>query len=97
MLLIKIKILATKGLKSRQLSLFTPFNTLWFKYEICDYYVFPIPRKRPLEYEQLVVTPVHSDIRVEQERLNDDNEDFASRRRYHQSTAMQSHLVSVDT
>ncbi|KAI8438439.1 hypothetical protein MSG28_010955 [Choristoneura fumiferana] len=39
--------------------------------------------KRPLEYEQLVVTPVHSDIRVEQERLNDDNEDFASRRRYH--------------
>ncbi|KAI8438435.1 hypothetical protein MSG28_010955 [Choristoneura fumiferana] len=40
--------------------------------------------KRPLEYEQLVVTPVHSDIRVEQERLNDDNEDFASRRRYHQ-------------
>ncbi|XP_063548582.1 solute carrier family 12 member 8 [Cydia strobilella] len=51
--------------------------------------------KRPLEYEQLVVTPVHSDIRVEQERLNDDNEDFASRRRYHQSTNVQSHLVSV--
>ncbi|XP_047528989.1 solute carrier family 12 member 8 [Vanessa atalanta] len=53
--------------------------------------------KRPLEYEQLVVTPVHGDIAVEQERLNDDNEDFASRRRYHQSTALQSHLVSVDT
>ncbi|XP_023945604.1 solute carrier family 12 member 8 [Bicyclus anynana] len=51
--------------------------------------------KRPLEYEQLVVTPVHADISVEQERLNDDNEDFASRRRYHQSTALQSHLVSV--
>ncbi|XP_045780275.1 solute carrier family 12 member 8 [Maniola jurtina] len=51
--------------------------------------------KRPLEYEQLVVTPMHSDIAVEQERLNDDNEDFASRRRYHQSTALQSHLVSV--
>lgn len=53
--------------------------------------------KRPLEYEQLVVTPVHSDISVEQERLNDDNEDFASRRRYHQSTALQSHLVNVDS
>ncbi|KAF9816172.1 hypothetical protein SFRURICE_003723 [Spodoptera frugiperda] len=53
--------------------------------------------KRPLEYEQLVVTPVHADISVEQERLNDDNEDFASRRRYHQSTALQSHLVSVDS
>ncbi|PZC80200.1 hypothetical protein B5X24_HaOG215291 [Helicoverpa armigera] len=53
--------------------------------------------KRPLEYEQLVVTPVHGDISVEQERLNDDNEDFASRRRYHQSTALQSHLVSVDS
>ncbi|KAJ2947835.1 hypothetical protein O0L34_g9624 [Tuta absoluta] len=52
--------------------------------------------KRPLEYEQLVVTPVHSDITVEQERLNDDNEDFASRRRYHQSTALQTHLVHVD-
>lgn len=52
--------------------------------------------KRPLEYEQLVVTPVHADISLEQERLNDDNEDFASRRRYHQSTALQSHLVNVD-
>ncbi|XP_050666261.1 solute carrier family 12 member 8 [Leptidea sinapis] len=53
--------------------------------------------KRPLEYEQLVVTPVYSGIATEQERLNDDNEDFASRRRYHQSTALQTHLVSVDT
>lgn len=53
--------------------------------------------KRPLEYEQLVVTPVHADISLEQERLNDDNEDFASRRRYHQSTALQSHLVNVDS
>lgn len=52
--------------------------------------------KRPLEYEQLVVTPVHADISMEQERLNDDNEDFASRRRYHQSTALQTHLVNVD-
>ncbi|XP_045483871.1 solute carrier family 12 member 8 [Pieris rapae] len=53
--------------------------------------------KRPLEYEQLVVTPVHADVSMEQERLNDDNEDFASRRRYHQSTALQTHLVSVDS
>ncbi|XP_063821210.1 solute carrier family 12 member 8 [Ostrinia nubilalis] len=52
--------------------------------------------KRPLEYEQLVVTPIHADISVEQERLNDDNEDFASRRRYHQST-LQSHLVNVES
>ncbi|GBP86819.1 Solute carrier family 12 member 8 [Eumeta japonica] len=52
--------------------------------------------KRPLEYEQLVVTPVHSNIRVEPERLNDDNEDFASRRRYHQSTALQGHIISID-
>ncbi|KAL4702999.1 hypothetical protein ACJJTC_008777 [Scirpophaga incertulas] len=52
--------------------------------------------KRPLEYEQLVVTPVHANIPVEQERLNDDNEDFASRRRYHQST-LQTHLVNVDS
>lgn len=54
-------------------------------------------RKRPLEYEQLVVTPVHVDIQMEQERLNDDNEDFASRRRYHQSTAVQSNLVNIHT
>ncbi|KAG7310717.1 hypothetical protein JYU34_003522 [Plutella xylostella] len=53
--------------------------------------------KRPLEYEQLVVTPVHAAVSVESERLNDDNEDFASRRRYHQSAALQTHLVSVDS
>ncbi|XP_053615445.1 solute carrier family 12 member 8 [Plodia interpunctella] len=51
--------------------------------------------KRPLEYEQLVVTPVHADIPTQQERLNDDNEDFASRRRYHQSTALHGRLVDV--
>lgn len=53
--------------------------------------------KRPREYEQLVVTPVYSDVQVEAERLNDDNADFASRRRYHQSTALQGHLVNIDT
>lgn len=52
--------------------------------------------KRHIEYEQLVVTPVHADINYESERLNDDNEDFASRRRYHQSTAVQGHLINVD-
>ncbi|KAB0801518.1 hypothetical protein PPYR_05872 [Photinus pyralis] len=52
--------------------------------------------KRSHEYEQIVVTPVYSDVNLTSAQLNEDNEDFASRRRYHQSSTVHGHMVQVD-
>ncbi|XP_068084944.1 solute carrier family 12 member 8 isoform X2 [Anabrus simplex] len=52
--------------------------------------------KRVQEYEQIVVTPMHPGVEVRSAQLNEDNEDFASRRRYHQSSTIQGHFVNVD-
>lgn len=48
------------------------------------------------EYEQIVVTPVLTNVDVRSAQLNEDNEDFASRRRYHQSAVVQGHMVDTD-
>jgi potassium/chloride transporter 8 len=48
------------------------------------------------EYEQIVVTPIHPGVEVTSAQLNEDNEDFAYRRRYHQSSTVQGHFVNVD-
>lgn len=53
-------------------------------------------RKRVHEYEQIVVTPIHRNIDVTSAQLNEDNEDFASRRRYHQSATVHGHMVLID-
>lgn len=52
--------------------------------------------KRHYEYEQIVVTPVHPVMDLTPQQLNEDNEDFASRRRYHQSSTVQGQLVQID-
>lgn len=52
--------------------------------------------KRVQEYEQIVVTPIHPGVEVTSAQLNEENQDFASRRRYHQSSTVQGHFVSVD-
>ncbi|KAK4871857.1 hypothetical protein RN001_015981 [Aquatica leii] len=52
--------------------------------------------KRSHEYEQIVVTPVYSGVNLTSAQLNEDNEDFASRRRYHQSSTVHGHMVQVD-
>jgi len=48
------------------------------------------------EYEQIIVTPTHGGIDVTQAQLNEDNVDFASRRRYHQSATVHGHTVHID-
>lgn len=53
-------------------------------------------RKRYTDYEQIVVTPVHPGLDVTSAQLNEDNEDFANRRRYHQSATVHGHMVNVD-
>lgn len=52
--------------------------------------------KRVQEYEHIIVTPVCPGVEVHSAQLNEDNEDFASRRRYHQSSTVQGKFVDVD-
>ncbi|GJQ67026.1 hypothetical protein Trydic_g21938 [Trypoxylus dichotomus] len=63
----------------------------WFKSV-----VYKCVGKRHHEYEQIVVTPVHPVVDLTPSQLNEDNEDFASRRRYHQSSTVQGQLVQID-
>lgn len=44
--------------------------------------------KRVADYEQIIVTPVHPGMDVSTAQLNEDNEDFSNRRRYHQSATV---------
>lgn len=53
-------------------------------------------RRRAHEYEQIVVTPVHPTVDLASAQLNEDNEDFASRRRYHQSATVYGHMVHME-
>lgn len=43
-------------------------------------------RQRSAEYDQVVVTPLHPGVEVTANQLTEENEDFAARSRYHQST-----------
>ncbi|XP_057655206.1 solute carrier family 12 member 8 isoform X2 [Diorhabda carinulata] len=52
--------------------------------------------RRVTDYEQIIVTPVHPGLDVTSSQLNEDNEDFSNRRRYHQSATVQGHLVNID-
>ncbi|KAJ8951941.1 hypothetical protein NQ318_013608 [Aromia moschata] len=52
--------------------------------------------KRVTDYEQIIVTPVHPGVDVTSSQLNEDNVDFANRRRYHQSATVQGHMVNID-
>ncbi|KAK7073144.1 hypothetical protein SK128_011361 [Halocaridina rubra] len=40
----------------------------------------------PTEYDQVVVTPLHPGVEITANQLTEENEDFAARSRYHQST-----------
>lgn len=55
--------------------------------------VFRCFGKRVHDYEQVVVTPSCPNVPLASAQLNEENEDFASRRRYHQSAVVQGHYV----
>lgn len=42
-------------------------------------------RKRVNEFEHVVITPSCPGVNVTSTQINDENEDFSSRRRYHQT------------
>ncbi|XP_076675412.1 solute carrier family 12 member 8 isoform X3 [Andrena cerasifolii] len=48
------------------------------------------------DYEQIVVTPVHPGVETCSTQLNEENEDFAGRRRYHQTATVTGQYVNVD-
>lgn len=60
---------------------------------IQNLYDFLNDRKRVTEYEQIVVTPSCPGVDLRSDQLNEENEDFASRRRYHQTSIVQGHYV----
>lgn len=48
--------------------------------------------KKVHDYEQVIVTP-HVNVNLTQTQLNEDNEDFSSRRRYHQTGVVTGQLI----
>ncbi|XP_046420703.1 solute carrier family 12 member 8 isoform X1 [Neodiprion fabricii] len=52
--------------------------------------------KRVSDYEQIVVTPNHPGVEISSSQLNEENEDFAGRRRYHQTSTITGHYVNMD-
>nr|CAI5849063.1 unnamed protein product [Callosobruchus analis] len=52
--------------------------------------------RRVIDYEQIVVSPVDPSVDVTPSQLNEDNQDFANRRRYHQSATIHGHMVNID-
>lgn len=76
------------------------FQMLWVghfmhftRMSACTYLFNFICRKRMHDYEQVVVTPSCPNVPLAAAQLNEENEDFASRRRYHQSAVVQGHYV----
>ncbi|XP_055320204.1 solute carrier family 12 member 8 [Sitodiplosis mosellana] len=49
--------------------------------------------KRSNEFEQIVVTPSCPGVDLRSDQMNEENEDFSSRRRYHQTSIIQGHYV----
>ena len=55
---------------------------------------FHISSKKVNDYEQVLVTP-HVNLDLTQTQLNEENEDFSSRRRYHQTLNIQGQLIDT--
>ncbi|XP_043254051.1 solute carrier family 12 member 8 [Colletes gigas] len=52
--------------------------------------------RKVYDYEQIVVTPAHPGVETCSAQLNEENEDFAGRRRYHQTATVTGQYVSVE-
>lgn len=55
--------------------------------------VFRCFGKRVTDYEQVVVTPLCPGLNVTSTQMNEENDDFSQRRRYHHSSPIQGHYV----
>lgn len=64
----------------------------FFRSQFCILY----SRRKVYDYEQIVVTPVHPGIETSPAQLNEENEDFSGRRRYHQTATVTGQYVNVD-
>ncbi|KAH0949988.1 hypothetical protein HN011_009260 [Eciton burchellii] len=52
--------------------------------------------RKVYDYEQIVVTPMHPGVETCSAQLNEENEDFSGRRRYHQTATVTGQYVNVD-
>jgi solute carrier family 12 (potassium/chloride transporters), member 8 len=55
-------------------------------------FLFSPNSKKVHDYEQVIVTP-HVNVNLTQTQLNEENEDFSSRRRYHQTGTVTGQLI----
>ncbi|CAH0390260.1 unnamed protein product [Bemisia tabaci] len=60
------------------------FNVLWWLRWTC----LKLFSNKEMDYEEIVVTPNHPDLELFSEHLNEDNEDFAHRQRFHQTATV---------
>ncbi|KAG5677662.1 hypothetical protein PVAND_007399 [Polypedilum vanderplanki] len=56
--------------------------------------IFQCFGKKVHDYEQVIVTP-HVNVNLTQTQLNEENEDFSSRRRYHQTGTVTGQLIDI--
>lgn len=83
-----------KGLVIRCFGFVTnDFASVYFFYTISIYLLSHFNRKRNNDYEQIVVTPSCPGVDLRSDQMNEENEDFSSRRRYHQTSVIQGHYV----
>lgn len=52
--------------------------------------------RKVYDYEQIVVTSVHPGVETSSAQLNEENEDFSERRRYHQTSTVTGQYVYID-
>lgn len=53
--------------------------------------------KKDDELEQMVVPPLHPSVPTSTDQLNEENQDFSDRRKYHQSKTLTASLVDLDS
>ena len=61
-----------------------------------DIHIYVFFRRKIHYYEQIIVTPVHPGVETSSTQLNEENEDFAGRQRYHQTAVITGQYVRVD-
>lgn len=64
-------------------------NNILYSLLFCTFPPMLPCRRKPSDYEQIVVAPAHPGVQTMESQLNEENVDYASRHRYHHSTTLQ--------
>lgn len=53
-------------------------------------------RKRGIDYEEIVIPPQYPGLHLSSDQLNEDNEDFSYRQRFHQTASVRPYGLDPD-